>query len=78
MADNEKSGTETPEELTIDPAERGGAAWMAVCEKQLGDDDGCERFWVFLRKWKKKGGDIEKLNADLVNIAFGENLEELR
>ena len=27
-----KSGTDTPEETTVDPAERGGAAWMAVCE----------------------------------------------
>ena len=35
------SGTETPEEYTIDPAERGGAAWMNVCENLLGDEDGC-------------------------------------
>ena len=34
------SGTDTPEEIAIDPAERGGAAWMARCEKELGTEDG--------------------------------------
>ena len=72
------SGEETPEEYTIDPAERGGAAWMNVCENLLGDEDGCERFWVFLRKWIKKGGDLDQLNTDLVDIAFGDNLVDLR
>ena len=72
------SGTETPEELVIDPAERGGAAWMAKCEAELTDDDGCRRFWVFLRKWIKKGGDLDQLMADLIEIAFSDNIVDLR
>ena len=62
------SGTETPDDLVVDPAERGGAAWMAMCEKQLADEEGCKRFWFFVRRFKKNGGDMDKLCADL---AFG-------
>ena len=59
------SGTETPEEMTVDPAERGGAAWMAKCETELMSESGCALFHTFLRKFKKKGGDIDKLVEDL-------------
>ena len=62
------SDESTPEELVLDQAERGGAAWMAFCEEQLSNDDGCKRFHVFVRKWIKKGGDIDQLTADLAEI----------
>ena len=60
-----KSGTDTPEETTVDPAERGGAAWMAVCEAQLSDPDGLAKFRTFVRRFVRKGGDIDKLCEEL-------------
>ena len=71
------SGTETPEELAVDPAERGGAAWMAKCESELSDTDGCARFWTFVRKFKRNGGDIDKLVEDLT-FGVGDDPEALK
>ena len=74
---SEKSGTDTPEETTVDPAERGGAAWMAVCVNTLSDDEGYKNFHKFMRRFKKKGGengapgDVEALAADLKKCCEG-------
>ena len=59
------SGSDTPEVTTVNPAERGGAAWMAKCESELSDPEGCARFWTFVRRFKRNGGDIDKLIEDL-------------
>ena len=71
------SGTETPEEVVVDPAERGGAAWLTKCIETLsevskeGKMEGYENFLKFVRRFKKKGGadggpgDLEALTEDL-------------
>ena len=75
------SATDTPEEITIDPAERGGAAWMAKCEKEIGTEEGVQRVKTFVRRFKRKGGedggpgDLDALHADLVAIMFADEQE---
>ena len=66
------SDTETPEETVVDPAERGGAAWLTVCIKTLSEEDGgYDKLLKFVRRFKKKGGadggpgDLEALTEDL-------------
>ena len=47
------SGTDTPEETAVDPAQRGGAAWMEVCMNTLSEKDGYENFQKHMRRFKK-------------------------
>ena len=72
------SGTETPDEITVDPAERGGAAWLATCIAQLGEDEGYQHCMKFIRRYKKKGGDMDALAADLKGTfaGSGEDIED--
>ena len=76
------SGTETPEDLVIDQAEKDDAAtWMERCEKELGTAEGEKRVKTFVRRFKRKGGenegpgDLDALHADLVAIMFSEEPE---
>ena len=74
---SEKSGTDTPEETPVDPAERGGAAWMKVCSDTLSDEEGYQNFQKFVRRFKKKGGengapgDVTALAEDLKKCCEG-------
>ena len=71
------SGTDTPEETAVDPAQRGGAAWMEVCMNTLSEEDGYQNFQKHMRRFKKKGGengapgDVEALAEDLKKSCEG-------
>ena len=74
----QKSGTDTPEELVLDAAERGGPEWKDICEDQLLKDEGYQRMLKFVRRFKRKGGEnggpgsIEDLRNDLKNCGLEE------
>ena len=76
------SGTDTPEELELDPSDgRGDVVWMMKCEGLLASVDGIGRMRTFVRRFKRKGGpeggpgDLDELIDELKAIA-GEDTEE--
>ena len=76
------SGTDTPEELVLDQAERGDKEWPKKCEKNLYNNEGYQRMLKFVRRYKRKGGQnggpgsIEDLKNALKNCGL-EDMEDI-
>ena len=73
------SGTDTPEEMALDQAERGGDEWVDLCLEKLENEKMHDRLGTFIRRYQRKGGENGGPGSldDLKNALISCGLQDL-